>query len=294
MSYQLQPVKPFIGAVSEKTLQEKSLNIIGFCYDGSTSFRPGTRFGPDAIRDLSIGLEDYSPYLDDELTQYHIVDLGNLDFYPSRRQLSHEHFEQLTQDRNLQTEQIKLLTLGGEHSISYTPVKKYLADFENLLVLHLDAHTDLRDGYLGDEHSHASVIKRITDHFQPGHQLIQYGIRSGPKEEFQWMKDKKTLRKSLKELCNDLAVQANSRPIYLTLDLDFFDPCFVPGTGTPEAGGENFLNFMEIVKILQYKNFVGADVVELCPQLDPSQSSTCFAAKVCRELLLAMGQAYRA
>jgi agmatinase len=286
--FELAKGKLFVASEDSNEFVGDSLNIIGFCYDGSTSFRPGTRFGPDAIRDVAIGMEDYSPYQDDDLNNYSIYDLGNLSFHPSRRDLSHEHFEELVKNKNLKKENIKILTLGGEHSISFTPVKKYLADYDNLAVLHLDAHTDLRDGYLGDHHSHASVIRRIYDLFGPKHELIQYGIRSGLKEEFTFMKEKKTLKTSLEEICASLEAIPADRPIYMTLDLDFFDPAYMPGTGTPEAGGETFHNFMKLIKILRRKNFVGADIVELAPHIDPTGNSSCFAAKVCRETMLAI------
>ena len=154
--------------------------------------------------------------------------------------------------------------------------------------MHLDAHTDLRDGYLEEKYSHASIIKRVWDHFKSSQSLIQYGIRSGTKEEFDFMREHKTQMTSLEALISLLKETSEHRPIYLTLDLDFFDPAFFPGTGTPEPGGENFHNFMKIVKVLKTKNFVGADVVELAPKIDPTGNSSVFAAKVVRELLLCL------
>ena len=104
------------------------------------------------------------------------------------------------------------------------------------------------------------------------------------------MKENKTLATSIKECCECLESLDDARPIYLTLDLDFFDPGFFPGTGTPEAGGEDFHGFMRIMKILNKKNLVGADVVELAPMLDPTGNSSCFASKVVREVTLAMNK----
>jgi agmatinase len=155
--------------------------------------------------------------------------------------------------------------------------------------LHLDAHADLRDGYLEEKHSHASIMRRSLDFFGPKHQLIQYGIRSGTREEFVWMRENKTLRTSLQDLCDELEAMPATRPIYLTLDLDFFDPAYLPGTGTPETGGETYHSFIKIMKILNRKNLVGADVVELAPMLDPTQNSTCMASKVVREVIAALG-----
>lgn len=286
--FELELVKPFYATKPAGAIQKKAINILGFCFDGTTSFRPGTRFGPDAIREVTVGLESYSPYLDDDLADHQIFDLGNLTFFPSRRDLTHEHFIELCKDKNLKKDKIKILTIGGEHSISYTPISRYLKDYPDLVVLHLDAHTDFRDGYLDEKFSHASVIRRIYDHFTKKNQLIQYGIRSGLKEEFVFLKKNKILKSSLEETLKAIESLTNERPIYLTLDLDFFDPAYLPGTGTPEAGGENFHNFMKIVKLLKKKNLVGADVVELSPQIDPTNNSSCFASKVCREVMLAM------
>ena len=182
----------------------------------------------------------------------------------------------------------KFLILGGEHSISYAPIKTHLEKFPNLLLLHLDAHADLRESYQEFKYSHACIIRRIFDHFGPHHRLVQYGIRSGTREEYRWMEEKKTLKKSLEDLLAFLKQVPDQRPIYLTLDLDYFDPCYLPGTGTPEPGGETFHSFVSLIKVLKAKRFVGADVVELSPDLDSSGNSSIFAAKVVRELILAL------
>jgi len=158
------------------------------------------------------------------------------------------------------------------------------------VLLHLDAHADLRDGFLGYHYSHASIIRRSVDHFGPGHELIQYGIRSGTRDEYQWMKEHKTIRSSRKDFLDSVEAIAKDRPVYLTLDLDYFDPSFLPGTGTPEPGGEDFHSFVSLMKLLRQKNLVGADVVELSPQIDPTGNSDVFAAKIVRELLLVLQQ----
>lgn len=285
---ELETTRTFISTQSENGFFSNATHIIGFCFDGTASFRAGSRFGPDATRDASIGLEDYSSYLDKDLSDYKIIDLGNMPFYPSRGDILRNKFEDYTADLNLEEDKVKILTLGGEHSISFSPIKLYLKNYSDLVILHLDAHTDLRDGYLDEKYSHASVIRRVWDEMNEGHELIQYGIRSGLKEEFQFMKEKNTLASNLDELCQRLEALPDNRPIYMTLDLDFFDPAYLPGTGTPEAGGEDFHSFIKILKILNNKNFVGADIVELAPQIDPTGNSACFASKVTRETLLAL------
>lgn len=280
--------KPFIGTTPSDKFEKDSTHIIGFCFDGTTSFRPGARFGPDGTRDGSFGIETYSPYLDRDLEDYNILDCHNLPIYPSNWLKTNTYFYEKTKSLDLKKNNMKFLALGGEHSISYGPIRLHLDNYEDLFILHLDAHTDLRDGYLDEKYSHASIIRRVWDHMDNKNDLLQYGIRSGLKEEFEFMQQHNTQAKSLNECVERLQALPIDRPIYLTLDLDFFDPAFLPGTGTPEAGGEDFHGFVKIAKVLKEKNLVGADIVELAPKLDPSGISEAFAAKVTREVLLAM------
>ncbi len=288
MNFELDQTTPFYSLKSAKALQKNSIHILGFGFDGTTSFRPGARFAPNAIREASFGLETYSPYLDRDLDDRTIVDLGNIPMYPSKWHIMNDMFNELVGEFNFKNDNIQLLTLGGEHSISYGPIVKYLKDYPGLVLIHLDAHTDFRDGYLEEKYSHAAIIRRVYEKFDEKNSLIQYGIRSGQKEEFVFLKEKGFLKSSLSECLAAIEAIESGRPVYLTLDLDFFDPGFFPGTGTPEAGGEDFHGFMKILKVLKNKNLVGADVVELSPQIDPTQNSNCFASKVVREVLLTL------
>lgn len=268
--------------------------LVGFGFDGTACFRKGTKFGPDAIRKDSTGIESYSPYLNRDLEDLeNLFDLGNLPVGNSNDEAKNwqsatDAFFDWTRSINLKEQNIKIVTLGGEHSISYAPIKKYLEDYSNLVLIHLDAHADLRDGYEGYHYSHASIIRRSLDHMTSDHELIQYGIRSGTKEEYEWMRENKTIKTSLDEFISAVESISDDRPIYLTLDLDYFDPAYMPGTGTPEAGGETFHSFIKLMKILSKKNFVGADIVELSPPLDASGNSNVFATKVTRETILAL------
>lgn len=285
---ELEQAKAFISTTSKPEIHQNSTHILGVCFDGTTSFRPGARFGPSAIREASFGLETYSPYLNKDLEDYNVITLGDLPIYPSQWMKSHDYFVEMTEGIDLKKEGVKFLTLGGEHSISYSPISLYLKNYPDLVLVHLDAHSDLRDGYLGEKYSHASIIRRVYDHFTAKNRLIQYGIRSGPKDEFEWMRENNTLALSLNDCLSRIEAIEENRPVYLTLDLDFFDPAYLPGTGTPEAGGEDFHSFMKILKVLNKKNLVGADVVELAPMLDATNNSACMASKIAREIVLAM------
>jgi agmatinase len=131
-------------------------------------------------------------------------------------------------------------------------------------------------------------MRRSLDLFGPDHTLMQYGIRSGTREEFQFMNRQKTLFKSRETFFEAVQNLPDKRPIYLTLDLDYFDPAFMPGTGTPEAGGEDFLSLVAFLNLVENKNLVGADIVELSPPIDTTGNSDSFASKVAREVLLSL------
>lgn len=299
------PNPPYECSLSTEHLVSNAIHLIGFEFDGTACFRKGTVDGPNALRAVSEGIESYSPYLDADLENVTFYDLGNLDLEAIDYSLNREEkdlialaqynwqkgtddFCSIFADVDLKNENIKVMTFGGEHSISYAPLKTYLEQFDDLCVIHLDAHADLRDGYLGFHYSHASIIRRTLDHFKPTHQLIQYGIRSGTAEEYKYMKEHKTLCTSREQFLQAISSIPANRPIYLTFDLDYFDPSFFPGTGTPEPGGEDFHSFVSLCKILKDKNFVGCDVVELSPSIDSTGNSDVFAAKIVRELILCL------
>ncbi|MEX0298600.1 MAG: agmatinase [Kordiimonas sp.] len=301
----LQPTNSYEWSSGKQALYADTVHLIGFGFDGTACFRKGTRYGPDALRDVSGDIESYSPYLDKDLEDIAFVDLGNLDigFVPGPEEAESEEGHRAIEaawqkgsddflttfgNAGLRQNKIRVLTLGGEHSISWAPIKAYLEEYPDLCLLHLDAHADLRDGYLGYHYSHASIIRRALDHFGPSHDLIQYGIRSGTADEYRWMKERGTLMNSRDTFLEKVKALPADRPIYLTFDLDYFDPSFFPGTGTPEPGGEDFHSFVSLSKILRQKNFVGCDVVELSPPIDASGNSNVFATKVVRELILCL------
>ncbi len=279
---------------SESSIQlhKNHTHIIGFGFDGTACFRKGTKYGPDALRSVSDGIESYSPYQDADTENIKFYDLGNL-FVDERIavedqwQKASDAFEETFTVKALRAG-VRSLTIGGEHSISYAPLKQHLKAYPDLVVIHLDAHADLRDGYEGYHYSHASIIRRALDHFGPNHKLIQYGIRSGTKEEYSYMLEQGTLAENRGNFLERVRKIATDRPIYLTLDLDYFDPAIFPGTGTPEPGGEDFHSFISLIKIINTKKLIGADVVELSPPIDKTGNSEVFAAKVVRELILVL------
>ncbi len=273
----------FIHSKKVEFQNDKGIYLLGINFDGTACYRKGARLGPNALREASDNLETYSPYLNASLEDLNLFDLGNIESDSFENLI--EEFESLIE---LDLNESPLITFGGEHSISIMPIKAYLESFENLLILQCDAHADLRDEYLGNKNSHACIMKRSLDLLNDQQEIVQYGIRSGTKEEYDLMRSSHSLKNSRKEIIDFLNQIDDQRPIYLTLDVDFFDPSFVPGTGTPEAGGESFEGMIEILKVLNNKNFVGADIVELAPNLDPSGISSCLVSKITREIILSI------
>ena len=261
------------------------VGLYGVPYDGTTSFRPGTRFGPAAVREVSTGLETYCPQLDLDLETMAYADLGAVEipFGAPEPVLEAVHNATI----HVQDLQLKPLMLGGEHSISSGAVAAVAKRHPDLALVQLDAHADLRDQWLGSRHSHACAMRRCLD-VLPSRELLQIAIRSGTREEFSELRSSNRLVPIDQMVCR--LRHLRGQPLYLTVDLDWFDPAVMPGTGTPEPGGFLWQHFAELVSELRHHNLVGADVVELAPQLDRSGISSVLAAKVTRSLLLLMAQ----
>lgn len=271
----------FLGAT--RAFVPHSSVLFGVGYDGTTSFRPGARFGPDAIRLASEGLETYSPRRDADLEDIDVVDAGNLDIpfgapAPVLARVGEAVAEILER-------QARPVMLGGEHSLTAGAVRAAAAHFPDLAVIQLDAHADLRADYLGEEFSHACAIRRCLD-VVDSERVLQVGIRSGTRQEFDEMRRHDRLVAPDPGALAERVASLGGRPVYLTVDLDVFDPSQLPGTGTPEPGGIDWACFEALLDVVAQLDIVACDVMELAPQLDPSGVSAILAAKVVRELLL--------
>ena len=278
-------VETFIGC--DAGYEEAKIVLFGAPFDSTTSFRPGARFGSSAIRHESFGLETYSPYQDEDLSDYKVFDSGDLElcFGDSVRALADitAHTDEILCDEKIP------LMIGGEHLVTLGAVRSALKKYPDLHIIHFDAHADLREDYLGMQLSHACVLRRCHDLVGDG-RIHQFCIRSGERSEFAFAKEHTDMHKfdfsGLKELV--FSLKADRVPVYFTIDLDCLDPSIFPGTGTPEAGGVSFKDLLDAIQVVSECNVVAADVNELAPMLDTSGASTAVACKVVRELLLAM------
>ncbi len=277
----------FMGA--KRNPNNCSIGIFGVNYDGTCSFKPGARFGPDAIRQVSICLETYCPKLNKDLQDVRYVDFGSILIDKNDSKSVIESVKSAT--NYLISKSLSPIMLGGEHSITRGAIEELVKKYPDLILIQLDAHADLRESYIGNKHSHACAMKRCLE-VLPEKKILQVGIRSGTKEEFQFMHNKNQLVNFLpggntKEFKKALLPYSNS-PIYLTIDLDWFDPSLLAGTGTPEPGGFFWNDFEEILKTLKDFRIVASDIVELSPEIDKSGVSSIVAAKVLRSLILSL------
>jgi len=262
--------------------------IYGMPMDWTVSFRPGSRFGPARIREVSIGLEEYSPYLDRLLEEITYFDAGDIPLPFGNVEGSLDAIRSFV--RKVLADGKIPIGLGGEHLVSWPVIQAVYEKYkQDLVVFHFDAHTDLRDHYEGYPYSHSTPIKKVCQ-LIGGENVYSFGIRSGTKEEFVWAKEHMHLYKyDVLEPVKQVLPTIGNRPIYLTIDIDVLDPSTAPGTGTTEAGGITSRELLETIHYMARHgaNVIGCDLVEVAPVYDHSEMTQIVASKIVRELLLA-------
>jgi agmatinase len=275
----------FIG--SHPVFEESEAVLYGMPMDWTVSYRPGSRFGPTRIREVSIGLEEYSPYLDRELEEVKYFDAGDIPLPFGNPQRSLNMIEEYI-DQLLAADKFPL-GMGGEHLVSWPVMKAMYKKYPDLAIIHMDAHTDLREEYEGEPLSHSTPIRKVAELIGPEN-VYSFGIRSGMKEEFQWAKEngmhisKFEVLEPLKEILPTLA----GRPVYVTIDIDVLDPAHAPGTGTVDAGGITSKELLASIHAIAKSDLriVGGDLVEVAPIYDPSEQTANTASKLIREMIL--------
>ncbi len=277
-------IQTFIACDSE--YDDAKIVLFGAGFDGTTSFRPGTRFAPAAIRNESFGIETYSPYQDKDMLDHSFFDSGDIELPFGSTSRAVADIAMRT-DVILNDEKIPFM-IGGEHLVTLGSVMAVKDRYEELYIVHFDAHADLRDDYLGQKLSHACVLRRCWELVGDGH-IFQFGIRSGDRDEFIFAKEHTTMNKFDFNGLEETVEKLKGKNVYLTVDLDVLDPSIFPGTGTPEAGGVTFDQLRKALTLVcSSLNIVGCDVNELSPVYDQSGVSTAVACKIIREMLLAL------
>ncbi|GAB1304644.1 agmatinase [Bacillus altitudinis] len=277
--------KVFIG--SHPTWEDAKVILYGMPMDWTVSYRPGSRFGPNRIREVSIGLEEYSPYLDRELHEVPFFDAGDIPLPFGNAQKSLDLIEEYV-DSILEKGKFPL-GMGGEHLVSWPVFRAMYKKYPDLAIIHMDAHTDLREEYEGEPLSHSTPIRKVAG-LIGSENVYSFGIRSGMKEEFEWAKEvgmhisKFEVLEPLKQVLPKL----KGRPVYVTIDIDVLDPAHAPGTGTVDAGGITSKELLASIHAIAGSDVhvVGADLVEVAPVYDHSDQTANTASKLLREMLL--------
>ncbi|MGC8554885.1 MAG: agmatinase [Candidatus Acidulodesulfobacterium sp.] len=275
---------------SADSYEKSDLILLGIPMDYTASNIPGSRFAPKRVRELSYTLENYSPIFDDFIDEK-FYDAGDIVLPWGNTGKSIKFIEETA--KGILGDGKKIVSIGGDHLITYPVVKEYADKYKDLVVVQFDAHTDLREEWNNEKYSHATVLKLIYDIIKKGN-LYQFGIRSGSKEEFDFAKKhchiyKNDIYEPLKKVLGNLS----NKDVYITIDIDVLDPAFAPGTGYIEAGGISAKELLDSLSLLLSEsnvNVVGADVVEVCPPTDNSDRTSAIAAKLLREIIIGMAK----
>ncbi|MDR1515463.1 MAG: agmatinase [Synergistaceae bacterium] len=261
--------------------------IFGAPFDSTTTFRPGARFAPSAMRVESDGIETYSPYQSADLEDLRVFDAGDLELPFGNAAAALDRIESFV--RTVIKDGKMPCMIGGEHLVTLGALRALASEKSGLHLVHFDAHADMRDDYMGEKLSHATVMRRAWEILGDG-RIHQFGIRSGSKSEMDW-----SAGRVERELFGVFGLRAaldsmRGAPVYVTVDLDALDPSELPGTGTPEAGGLSFRELLDALISLKELDVRAFDICELSPHYDHSGRSTALACKVLREMLIAFAR----
>lgn len=252
--------------------------------DFTVSYRPGSRFAPQAIRNVSFGLEEYSVYLDKDLSDYRYYDWGDVNLPLGNVEVSLDRIGKVAA-RAFNDGKFPIF-IGGEHLVSYPIIREAYKKFPELVVIQFDAHADLRTDYLGETNSHATVMRKVCD-IIGGRNLYQFGIRSGTREEFDFGRHNTNIYiDKVIEPLRQVVETLGGRPVYVTVDIDVVDGAFAPGTGTVEPGGISARELLEAFHTMSGLNIIGLDIVEIAPGFDQSERTAILGAKLIREGIL--------
>lgn len=279
----------------QSELRGLDVAVTGIPFDGAASFRPGARFGPRAIREMSSLLRPFNRVLDvDPYRVLNCADVGDCPVNPFNAIESLELISKRIQE-TLRAGSMPV-SFGGDHLVALGILRGIAAVRGPVAVLQIDAHLDTWDSYFGNKYTHGSFMKRaIEERLVDTQHTLQVGIR-GPLFSQQDMADVRALGIeilpmdamvdwSVEQIASAIHQRIGGAPAYVTFDVDGVDPAFTPGTGTPEIGGFTSQQVIALLHRLRGLQLVGADVVEVAPAYDPTGITALFAARVAYELL---------
>jgi agmatinase len=257
--------------------------LFGACWDGTSSFRAGSRFAGFAVREASHGMEEFSFHQRESLLDVPFTDCGDLLLPPGQRERALSDVAGAAAE--LRRAGMLPVAFGGEHLLAYPLIMSALEAHGDLAVVHVDAHADTRPDLWGDPMTHATFMGRVGDAIGFGN-IKQFGVRSGSREEWELAERFDTMRPFTPGALGAHLDSLGGRPVYLTLDMDVLDPSLYPGTGTPEPGGISWGALVEGLKAFRGRRLAGMDCLELSPHYDPTGVSAVAMAVALREMLI--------
>lgn len=277
-------VPPSVPYLSSRPSADGRVVLFGAPLDLTETFRRGTHLAPDRIRVVSDVLESYSPTLRRDLSELDLADAGNLDLDGLEMGAALARIEGCV----AAVRRVGFpIMLGGEHTASLAAFAAIKGRFPDAALLHVDAHLDMRESYLGVEVGHATWLYHVGRRWGLEN-VIQLGVRSGTREEYQLAADCAYSSPGL-TLPSALRETFARRQLYVTIDIDVLDPSCAPGTGCPEPGGARFDELLTLLYSLHGLPVVGMDVVEVLPAVDHGDITSVAAAKLVREAALLFG-----
>ncbi len=263
--------------------------IMGIPFDSTTSYKSGARYGPNAVREASYNFEVYNLRFNRQLTVPN-YDIGDVQVNYGNYQKTNTMIKDTVQ--TVLEMGLTPIAIGGEHTITngvVSAISDYDEDlFSKMTVIHFDAHFDMRDEYLGEKYSHASVLRRI--HELNPKEIIQLGIRSAEYEEHEYVKQQDNITYYTSYQIQDnkeeilKQIKKIKSPIYITVDIDVLDPAYAPSVGTPASCGITPRDLEDFMQVLSQKNTIGLDVVEVSSDTI-GDSTSINAAKVIYDYL---------
>jgi agmatinase len=288
-------VRTFMRLPSTQDLENSDVAIVGAPFDTGATFRAGARFGPEGIRSVSHLLRRYNPSLDVVIFDHlSVIDYGDVPVIPGYIEASYESIREGLEP--IHRAGVVPIVLGGDHSIALPELRAASAVHGPLALVQFDSHPDTWDAYFGQKHTHGTPFRRAVEEglLDPS-RSIQVGMRGSIYDQGDWndavelgfdLVPTDAVRKlGIGETIGRIRERVGDAKVYASFDVDFVDPAFAPGTGTPEIGGFTSREAQEFVRGLVGLDLIGCDVVEVYPAYDPAQITALLAANVAHEFL---------
>ncbi|MBK5262196.1 MAG: agmatinase [Peptostreptococcaceae bacterium] len=288
-------IKTFMRIPNVREVEGVDVAIVGIPFDTASTYRTGSRFGPAAIRDMSVTVRPYNINMEiNSFEHISVIDYGDLDIIPGYIEESYKIMEdELTK---LLSNDIIPICMGGDHSITLGELRAVAKKHGPVALVHFDSHTDTVDSYFGKAYNHGTPFYHAIKEglIDPEHS-IQVGMRgnlytpNGFKDSedlgLQVITAREMHKIGMEETAKRIMDRVNGKKVFLTFDIDFVDPAYAPGTGTIEIGGFTSFETMELIRGVKDLNTVAFDLVEVAPSYDPTQITANLAANIIHDFI---------